>query len=104
VIEQTAIAGHAVFRGAAVRLCIVALFLLTASATAETFSAAPLPTDEQEEPSAPAAQSDIQLRPTFFTPTAPNFSDGFLPGSSSEDTDEEDTRGTPGVDLSVPLQ
>jgi hypothetical protein len=95
----TASAGHAVVAGAAVRLCIAALPFLTASATVETFSPAPLPADEQQELVLPAEQPDIHLQPTFFPSPTPNFSGGFLPGSRSEDADEEDTQPTPGAIL-----
>jgi hypothetical protein len=101
--RASGIARNAILTGAAVRLCIIALLFLTTAAAAENFSPAPLPDEEQQEPDPPAEQPDIHLRPTFFTSPAQNFSDGFLPGSASEDADEEDTRPTPGIDLSVPL-
>jgi len=42
--------------------------------------------------------------PAFFPPWSPDFSDGFLPGSESEEVDDEDSAPAPGVDLTVPLQ
>ena len=84
----------------AVRSCVIAALLL--AATGETYSPAPMPNG-----SSPSAESDpthMELRPDFFPLEEPNFSGGFLPGSSIEDIDEENEDPAPGVELTIPFQ
>jgi hypothetical protein len=45
----------------------------------------------------------MEVTPAFFPPQSPEFSDGFLPGSESEEVDDEDSAPAPGVDLTIPL-
>jgi hypothetical protein len=83
---------------------LVALLLLASPATAETFSPAPVPGSQLQMPSQPGGQPIMEVMPAFFPPWSPDFSDGFLPGSESEEVDDEDAAPSPGVDLTVPLQ
>lgn len=83
---------------------LLALLLLASPAAADTFSPAPVPGNETQPPSAPGGQSTMEVMPAFFPPWSPDFSDGFLPGSTDEDVDDEDSAPAPGVDLTVPLQ
>jgi hypothetical protein len=84
---------------------LLALLLLASpAAAAETFSPAPVPGSGMQAPSAPGGQSAMEVMPAFFPPWSPDFSDGFLPGSTDEDVDDEDSAPAPGVDLTVPIQ
>ena len=89
---------------AAMLRCLLTLLLLTSPAAAETFSPAPVPGSGTLPPSTLGGQPAMEVMPAFFPPWSPDFSDGFLPGSESEDVDDENSTPVPGVDLTVPLQ
>ncbi len=88
------------------RRCVIAiaLVLLATPALAETFSPAPVPGSETQPSSSSGGQPAMEVMPAFFPPRSPEFSDGFLPGSESEEVDDEDSAPVPGVDLTIPLR
>jgi hypothetical protein len=76
---------------------------LPPTATPPTF-AAPVPDDTVQPPTPEAANSPV-VRPDVFNAPIENLtSDGFLPGSRYEDSEERKGIQTPGVSVTIPLR
>lgn len=66
-------------------------------------SPAPVPDLQVQAPSSPA-QTGLRVAPTFLPLRDPTASEGYLPGSSIEDIEQQDETPTPALDLHAPLE